>query len=295
MIPIAFITYQHDPGLSPSDALMVTPLQARGIAVQAVPWDALNVNWRTFAAVVLRSNWDYQQRPEAFRAWLQALQHAGVNLWNPPAVVLWNIDKIYLRDLKVHGVTIAPTVWLDQGQAANLATILAQNDWEQALVKPRIGASARQIWRTSRQEAPGQQQQFATCLAQQGWMVQKELPDIANGEWSLIFFGGEFCYAVLKKPAPGSIFVQARLGGGWIPADPPAHVVAQAASALATTCRVTGMATPLLYARVDGLDMNGVFHLIEMEVNEPGLMLNAALPSGPERFAEAILQIVRAV
>jgi hypothetical protein len=60
---VAFVTYQQQPALSTSDALVVEPLRAYGVTVHAVPWDA-PVDWRRFDAVVLRSNWDYQQRPE---------------------------------------------------------------------------------------------------------------------------------------------------------------------------------------------------------------------------------------
>jgi hypothetical protein len=33
------------------------------------------------------------------------------------------------------------------------------------------------------------------------------------------------------------------------------------------------MPEPLLYARVDGIIVDGVWHLMELEVNEPGLMV----------------------
>jgi hypothetical protein len=291
MSHVAFVTYQQQSALSASDSLVVEPLRARGVTVQAVPWDAV-VDWRAFHGVVLRSNWDYQRRPEEFRAWVTRLKQKRINLWNPADVVLWNLDKVYLRALQAHGVTIAPTVWLQQAQRADLATILQAQQWERAVVKPRIGASARDIWLTSPAEAPSQQDQLEACLAQQGWMVQQLLPHIAAGEWSLIFFRDVFSYAVLKKPAPGNIFVQQRLGGGWTPAHPSPSLITQAASVLDITRQVTGLHEPLLYARVDGLDIDGVLHLMELEVNEPGLMLDAAPQHGPAQFAAAIMQIL---
>jgi hypothetical protein len=110
---VAFVTYTHQPELSASDALMVEPLRARGAMVQAVPWDATAVDWRRFDGVVLRSNWDYQERPEEIRAWVARLKRLQVNLWNPPDVVLWNMDKIYLRALHAHGIAIAPDAGTD--------------------------------------------------------------------------------------------------------------------------------------------------------------------------------------
>ena len=289
---VAFVTYQQHPALSASDALVVEPLRARGVTLQAVPWDA-PADWHAFDCVVLRSNWDYQQRPEEFRIWLAQLKRWRINLWNPPDVVLWNIDKIYLRALQADGVTIVPTVWLQPGQNANLAVILSDQGWERAVVKPRIGASARHIWLTSYAEALTHQGQLDACLAQQGWMVQKLMPQIASGEWSFLFFRHDFAYATLKQPAPGNIFVQQRLGGGWTPQHPTPALVAQARYTLEVTQRITGMHEPLLYARVDGIVIDGILHLMELEVNEPGLMLDADAPHGPERFADAIVQVIR--
>jgi glutathione synthase/RimK-type ligase-like ATP-grasp enzyme len=294
MTPIALVTYQAQPELSASDALLSAPLRACGLEPHALPWNQPAVDWRQFACVVLRSNWDYQHHPDTFRAWLQRLQCERVNLWNPPEVVAWNMDKVYLRDLQAQGIVIVPTIWLDNGQSANLATLLREQGWERAVVKPRIGASAREIWTTSSAEAEAHQQQFTAGLMEKSWLVQPLIPQIAEGEWSLIFFRGEFSYAVLKKPAPNHIFVQARLGGHWGPAEPPAHLITAAAQALRVATHITGAETknkaPLLYARVDGVVIDDVFHLMELEINEPGLMLDAA-PHSAAHFAEAIATV----
>ncbi|WP_258934447.1 hypothetical protein [Nesterenkonia pannonica] len=31
---------------------------------------------------------------------------------NPPEVVMWNLDKLYLRELEDHGVATVPTQWV---------------------------------------------------------------------------------------------------------------------------------------------------------------------------------------
>ena len=99
---------------------------------------------------------------------------------------------------------------------------------------------------------------------------------------------------MLKQPAADTLFVQARLGGHTRSADPSRLIVEQAARALGETERLTSMAgnAPLLYARVDGIVVAETLVLMEMEVNEPGLMLDLASPRGPEQFAEAIAAVV---
>jgi glutathione synthase/RimK-type ligase-like ATP-grasp enzyme len=203
------------------------------------------------------------------------------------------MDKRYLRDLADMDVAIAPTVWLDCGQAASLAVILREQDWPRALVKPRVGASAHGIWQTSVAEAASQQEMFARALQHSGLMVQQFLPQIAEGEWSLIFFRGVYSHAVLKRPEAGNIFVQNHLGGSWDVATPPPHVVAQASAALRAATQLTlPPGNTFLYARVDGIDVAGTLVLMELEVTEPGLMLNADIPGAAERFADAIVAIV---
>jgi glutathione synthase/RimK-type ligase-like ATP-grasp enzyme len=289
---IALVTDLQQPALSESDSLLVAPLGARGAQVVPLPWESTDVAWETFDAVVLRSCWNYHRTPAAFRVWIEGLEQIGARLWNPAPVVRWNMDKGYLRDLARAGVAIPRTVWLDQVQMASLAAILAQQGWEHALVKPRFGASAHGIWRASAAEAEEQQGIFSAALQAGGLMVQQFLPQIADGEWSLIFFNGVYSHAVLKRPGAGEIFVQQRLGGSWKVATPPAYVIDQAAAALHHAAHLTLSGDSFLYARVDGIDMAGTLMLMELEVIEPGLMLTADIPGAAERFADAMIAVL---
>jgi hypothetical protein len=102
------------------------------------------------------------------------------------------------------------------------------------------------------------------------------------GEWSLIFFGGGFSHAILKKPQPGDFRVQNDFGGTSQLADPPSHV-------LASATRAVQAVEPTIYARVDGVIDESQFHLMELELIEPMLFL-AAHAAAPARFANAIAQ-----
>lgn len=286
MRTIALVTEQERPQLSQSDSLLVAPLQARGITATALPWDAPGVAWDRYDALVLRSCWLYHQQAARFAGWLAALADDGVPLWNPAPAVQWNMDKAYLRDLAVAGVPIIPTVWLEQGATVDLAALLAAQGWATGVIKPRVGASAFHIWHCPRAAAADHQPRFQAMLAERGVMVQPLVPEIAAGEWSLVFFGETFSHAVLKRPAAGEIFVQQRLGGSTVPATPPPALVEQAARALRAARQITG--TPLLYARVDGLVVEGHFWLMELELIEPGLFLPDA-PRAADRFADAIV------
>lgn len=101
---IILATARTHPALTPSDALLRTELEARGARVTAAPWDTISTDPADASLVVLRSTWDYHHRPEEFQRWVAAWNHHRPSvLCNPPATVLWNLDKIYLRDLAKSG------------------------------------------------------------------------------------------------------------------------------------------------------------------------------------------------
>jgi len=291
MTTIALITDLKQPGLTRSDRLLVAPLQARGVTAVPVPWDAPHVDWHAYDALVLRSCWEYHHQAAHFQSWVEWLREQHIPLWNPAPVVLWNMDKHYLRHLADRNVPIVPTVWLAQGDAPDLAAVLDSRGWTQAVVKPCISASAHDTWRTTRAAAAQNQQRFTTMLAGQSLMVQKLMPEIEQGEWSLIFLAGAYSHAILKRPAVGDIFVQEHLGGSSVGANAGKGIIKQAANILRQAELHTGHA--VLYARVDGVLVNGRLTLMELELIEPDLFL-AEDPLAASRFAQAITTAVAA-
>jgi glutathione synthase/RimK-type ligase-like ATP-grasp enzyme len=116
-------------------------------------------------------------------------------------------------------------------------------------------------------------------------MVQKFMDGIVKeGEWSVIFFGGQYSHAVLKIAKAGDFRVQSDFGGTDRAADPPAR-------ALQSAIHMVQTVDPTLYARVDGVVDDGQFRLMELELIEPALFLSSH-PEAPVRFAETITTMV---
>ncbi len=67
---------------------------------------------------------------------------------NPPAVLRWNIDKRYLRDLEAAGVPVVPTSWADPGGDTD-ADELDLPDGE-IVVKPSVSGGGFQTARYRR-------------------------------------------------------------------------------------------------------------------------------------------------
>lgn len=284
MPTIAFVTYHGAPDLTADDRLAISPLGRHGFEVAAVEWNARDVRWNDYAAVVIRSCWDYHLAPDAFGAWIGEMERDGIPLWNPSALVRWNLAKTYLRDL---GVPIPPTAWIARSQDISLGSILREAGWDGAVVKPTISASAASTWTTSLAEAASHESEFRRMLVRGDVMVQRFEPAIvSHGEWSLLFFGGEFSHAVIKRARPGDFRVQHQHGGTAVPAQPPSRVLAAAERALER------MADPWLYARVDLVEGKDDVLLMELEMIEPQLFLSDD-PAAPGRFAAAIASVIR--
>src|SRR6185503_10742477 len=104
MATVCFVTCLAWPDISASDQLVAEALERQGIAVVGRPWNAPGAVFDGHDAVILRSSWDYHLTPDHYLAWLGRSEAAGFNLWNPPALVRWNVSKRYLLDLEAAGV-----------------------------------------------------------------------------------------------------------------------------------------------------------------------------------------------
>lgn len=237
---------------NPGDGLLSAALGARPVA-----WDA-PVDWDAFACVVVRSCWDYHLRPVEFLTWLNGLR---VRLVNSRSLIGWNFDKRYLRSL---GVAMPETLWLAEGEAA-----VVEGEW---VVKPFVSASAYGTKRIGGGKVTGPA------------MLQRFVPGIAAGEWSVVFLGGEFSHAVLKRPVAGEFRVQREFGGSVAHLAPPSEVLRFAEEAM------THLPEPSAFARVDVVVEDRPL-LMELEVIEPELFLT---PAAARRLAECVRALAEA-
>jgi hypothetical protein len=272
MTQIGLVSYAKCPELTDDDRLLIPAFARRGVRAVPVVWDA-EVDWLQFERVVIRSCWDYHLRLREFLEWVEHLERLGVRLSNSARLIRWNAAKTYLKELNRRGVRIPPTVWIDGHEELDAVALLRTKGWPSAVAKPIVSASAHGLKRVFADQptsirGPAMVQPFLS-----------EVPDL--GEWSLVFIGGEYSHAVLKRAAPGEFRVQSEYGGETTEAGPVPSMVGTARKILASLDEWPD------YARVDGILCGDEFVLMELELIEPVLFLK--LGRAADRFAEAIL------
>jgi len=288
---VALVTARAARGLDEDMAPLQCALSAAGARSQIVDWDDPGVHWQTFDLVLLRSAWDYSLRPREFRAWAESVARQ-TKLLNPLAVVLWNTDKHYLRELAAAGVPIVPTAFIEPGELAGkkIEDFTARHDAEEFVVKPAIGSGSRDAQRHVRANLD-QLHKHVERLIDSGRsaLLQPYLERVnVHGETALMYFAGRFSHAVRKGPllrsgeGPTKALFAAEEITSRLASDDERQVASRALAV--SPC------APLLYARVDLIrDAANQPCLLELELTEPSLFFDYS-PGSAEHFAREILR-----
>ena len=221
--------------------------------------------------------WGYQRDVATWYALLDRLEAEALPVINPAPVLRWNSDKAYLAELGAKGVAVVPTVEVAALDDASLAEAMAVLMADEVVIKPAISGGADGTHRMAAEGAIP-----ADALGQRRLVQPLMRGILAEGEFSLFFFGGKFSHAIVKRPAAGDFRVQEQFGGRetvWEASD--------AAQALALAALAAAPARPV-YARVDMVgDAAGRLCIMELELIEPSLFLHHA-PDRGATFGSAV-------
>ncbi len=283
----AFLTMGDHGKLKCEDPLAHGALAKRGWEISQVSWHAPPNSWDRFEVVVVRSTWDYHHHVHAFLAVLEGIQRAGVRLENNLALMKWNMNKTYLKELEERGVAIVPTLWGEGNPSDQFADFRRRLDTHPMVIKPCVSASATDTFVIGDGTALSR---VGSRFQNRQWMVQPFMEAIVSeGEYSLIYFGGRFSHGVLKTPGSGDFRVQEEFGGTNILVTPPPALIRAADLAMAA------LSPQPLYARMDmvrQMEKDGDrFCLMEAELIEPTLFFSMD-PGAADRFAQAFSRMM---
>lgn len=260
----------------PAFARKAAALTAAGLIVEQRVWTDPG-DLAGYDVVLPLFAWGYQRDVASWYALLDRLEAEALPVINPAPVLRWNSDKAYLAELGAKGVAVVPTVAVAALDDASLAEAMAVLMADEVVIKPAISGGADGTHRMAAEGAIP-----ADALGQRRLVQPLMRGILAEGEFSLFFFGGKFSHAIVKRPAAGDFRVQEQFGGRetvWEASD--------AAQALALAALAAAPAPPV-YARVDMVgDAAGRLCIMELELIEPSLFLHHA-PDRGAAFGSAV-------
>lgn len=287
---IALATYtkqaKFEQGVSvDEDADLSHFLKAKGLEVELTIWNDPGVDWKRFDTVIIKSTWDYHDQPEAFLTWMKDLERQSIRLLNSRQTVAWNYHKKYLGEVADQNLPVIPSRYLNRGSDFD-PNLFVDLKTEKIVVKPCVSAGADNTLVIERAMLDQHIQVVNRLSRDRDLIVQPFLESIREGEWSFMFFNGVYSHSALKTPKQGDFRVQHHHGGSVsFPTADASHII-QAQSYLHI------LPDPTLYARIDGVILNGNFVLMEMELIEPYLFLNSQ-DQWMENFYQALVQMTK--
>jgi len=253
----------------------ITPaFAAQGMTTELVRWRDAAKRADEFDAMLPFFVWDYFEGNEDAFLNAMAKVDATTKLFNPYRVLKWNLNKSYLEELERQGAPVIRTLTVERVTERNIAAAFETLGTDTLVIKPQIGGGA---WRQALYKK-GDPFPSRDTLPPEAAMIQAFLPSVqSEGEYSFLYFGGQFSHAVNKKPKSGDYRIQSIYGGMEQPYAPSSQEREAARQVLDSLDF-----TPL-YARVDLLrGLDGSLKLIELEMLEPYLYLGFADGEGAE-------------
>jgi len=198
-----------------------------------------------------------------FHRMVRTFERSGALVINDPRTIRHNINKRYYWDLASAGVRISPVAPIDGGLRERLSK------GERFVLKPLLGERGHAVILAS-EPADLAKVRGKECL----FIAQKFMPEIREGERSLVFLGTQFQHAVIKRPAannPEEFRCNESLGGTVAVYEPRADELEYALSILNA---YQSLGYPVHFSRIDLIDAEAGPTLVEAELLNPSIYAN---------------------
>jgi glutathione synthase/RimK-type ligase-like ATP-grasp enzyme len=254
---ILILTDSTHPNLYPDEVNLLSAFKRHGVEAMPVVWDQYQFVGPNL--ILIRTPWDYAKKQSQFLDLLKKNQELGGQCLNPLSTIMWNIDKRYMLELESK-INVIPTQVSDEFCRADID--LAQKKWGQLVIKPLVGAGGRDTF-LIKELADNSK---ADVLLGQAVMLQPFVESIlSDGEYSFIYFDGQFSHAVVKNAKPGEFRVQDDHGGrvnAYQPNKDDLDQINHIVKHIDHAC---------LYVRVDVVYYQNKWTVMEIEAIEPEL------------------------
>src|SRR5258708_4836729 len=216
---VGFATDEQHRSLVPDDRIAAAEFERLGAEVVPVVWSETKADDSRCDLLVIRSCWDYHLRPQDFLHWTLEVGKR-MPVLNPPALLRWNADKRYLREIEAAGFPIPTTIVLEPGSVTDPAALPRAHGMKTIILKPAISASAYGTFLLT-DNAPAHPG-VRELLRDRTMILQEFVPEVRmRCDGSLIFLRAEFSHAARKLPAGGKFPFQRQSGRPPHRAPPP--------------------------------------------------------------------------
>lgn len=288
---VAIVSYfsigAYDVETVDEDKILSGILTELGISHEIVIWSDPDVEWERFSCLLVKSVWDYFDYYPEFLDWIERMKLLKIPVLNDLDTILWNSSKEYLMEIEQKGFPVISGLILEADSKPDLELIKEKIKSDTVVVKPLVSGGAKNTLKIHLSEWDNYSQKIEDLLQEEDFLVQPYISEVAEvGEYSLLFFNGKFSHAVLKTPAKADFRVQHYFGGTIQVIDPKPEMLESCQKLMDTFAKNT------LYGRVDGVEISGVFHLMELELIEPYLFLaltEKAIPNYKEALKQRLL------
>jgi len=267
------ITEQKYPHLTQDDQVLKSAFGKLQVDVKVVIWNHFKPQLKSH--VLIRTPWDYSEHRQDFENFLGLLEEMQCQVFNPLSTLRWNMNKRYLLELQELNIPIVPTHIVDHYSFSDASQFLK---FGPIVAKPLVGAGGRDTF-LIRDESEIQK---SISLLETEVILQPMIESILNeGEYSFLYFGGEFSHALLKKAKKGEFRIQEKHGGTVEHYQPRDFEINE------VTASLKKIKYSMTYVRVDMVRIEGKLSIMELEAVEPELFWRLK-PQAADEFASLI-------
>ncbi|MEG1150192.1 MAG: hypothetical protein RSE17_02760 [Bacilli bacterium] len=263
------------------DWLLKNALNKLNVNVDIISWEDESLDYKKYDALIIRSIWGYQDNSIKFNNWLDSLLKNNIKVFNDVSIVKNNLNKYeQFKLLKKYNIPCINTEFIFKkdikDSLSNTINSLLETNFNKKdliVIKPVISGSGNNTYIIDSKKNHNNSimlsevdSLFNNDILTNGLMIQKFMPEIINGEYSLIYIDSSLSHVMLRFPA---IFSSVYHVDEIVLKSLDSEVLS-----LGNSIKEIKEYKNSLYMRVDILKTNEGTKIMEVELLDPDLLYN---------------------
>jgi glutathione synthase/RimK-type ligase-like ATP-grasp enzyme/16S rRNA G966 N2-methylase RsmD len=232
----------------------------------------MNDDLTKYDFIVIASPWNYYLYYDTF---VKMLEQNQKKLINPYKTLMWNINKKYLFDLEKWNIPIVPTKLATTNDKQIIKDCLEK--WGKIVIKPTVGADSYKVFFVNSYDE-------AVSIIEDNFkdefLIQKYMEQINDACYYLVMFNYKYSHHLVMQIVnkQGTLIYKNRI---QINKGMPSKFITHCENILQI---IKEQGYESVYARIDGIEVNGNFLLMELELIEPNLHFATSISSSNKYF-----------